>query len=960
MQKNGLNNMTDYKKTLNLTDTPFPMRGDLAKREPQMLARWQEQQRYKKLRAAKRGKRKFVLHDGPPYANGDIHIGHAVNKILKDIIVKSKTLAGFDAPYVPGWDCHGLPIELQVEKKHGKAIPPGQFRELCRAYAKEQIERQKRDFIRLGVAGDWDHPYLTMDYRTEADIIRALGSIYERGYLYQGYKPVNWCLDCQSALAEAEVEYEDKTSPAIDVGFEVKDKAALNKAFGVSLPADAKIYAVIWTTTPWTLPANQAVCVHPDLQYDLIKTPRGYLILAFDLATQCLARYALGGNNDRGDGKAATCKGSALEGLLLQHPFYDRNVQIICGDHVTLEAGTGLVHTAPAHGLDDYFVGQKYKLPTDNPVGDDGKFLPNLPLVGGLFVWKANDVVITALQDSGQLLRMEKMLHSYPHCWRHKTPIIFRSTPQWFIGMENFGSSGTSDEEQLVQEKRSHSGKAEKHDGIALRELANKAVDQTEFFPSWGRARLEAMIKNRPDWCVSRQRNWGVPMPFFVHRDSGQLHPRTPELLERVAKLVEHDGIEAWFSLNSVDLLGAEAEHYKKMTHTLDVWFDSGATHAAVLQRREELQLPADLYLEGSDQHRGWFQSSLLTGCAINGRAPFKALLTHGFVVDGSGHKMSKSKGNVIAPQKILDTLGADILRLWVASTDYSGELTISDEILKRVVESYRRIRNTLRFLLANTSDFDLQKHALSVNEWLEIDRYALAMTQNLQEEIRQDYERYEFHQIVQRLQTFCSEDLGGFYLDILKDRLYTAGADSAARRSAQNALFHITQSLVRLIAPILTFTAEEAWEVMSGKVDASVFEQEWYALPNAGMDNETFNAWGDLRHVRELVNKKLEEQRAAGVIGSALAAEVDVYAAEKDYKILARFGGDIKFVFITSRAAVHEGKDLVIEVTASSHDKCERCWHYRSDVGGDKNHPTLCGRCVSNLYGEGEARKYA
>ena len=821
--------MTDYKATLNLPDTPFPMRGDLARREPQMLARWQEQQRYKKIRAAKKGKPVFILHDGPPYANGDIHLGHAVNKILKDIIVKIKTLAGFDAPYVPGWDCHGLPIELVVEKKYGKAIPPSQFRELCRAYAKEQIARQKKDFIRIGVMGDWDNPYLTMDFKTEADIIRALGSIYERGYLYQGYKPVNWCLDCQSALAEAEVEYEDKTSPAIDVGFEVKDKAALRKAFGISLPGDAKVYAVIWTTTPWTLPANQAVCVHPELQYDLIKTPKGYLILAYDLATQCLARYQLGGSNDRGDGMAATCKGAALEGLLLQHPFYERNVEIICGDHVTLEAGTGLVHTAPAHGLDDYAVGQKYNLPTDNPVGDDGKFVASMPLVGGLFVWKANDVVIAALQNSGHLLHLEKVQHSYPHCWRHKTPIIFRSTPQWFIGMDNVASGATSDAESLVQEKRSHSGKPEKRDGMSLRDLANKAVEQTEFFPSWGRARLEAMIKNRPDWCVSRQRNWGVPMPFFVHKETGQLHPRTMELLEQVAKLVERDGIEAWFSLNSADLLGAEAEHYKKLTHTLDVWFDSGVTHYAVLRKREELAYPADLYLEGSDQHRGWFQSSLLTGCAMDGHAPYRQLLTHGFTVDEKGYKMSKSRGNGIEPQDICNRLGADILRLWIASTDYSGEISLSEEILKRVTDSYRRVRNTLRFLLANTADYDPAKHALPVGQWLEIDRYALAMTQKLQDEVKQDYERYELHLIAQRLQTFCSEDLGGFYLDILKDRLYTAGENSFARRSAQNALYHITHALVRLMAPILSFTAEEVWEVLSGERMSSVFLQEWH-----------------------------------------------------------------------------------------------------------------------------------
>ena len=956
--------MTDYKATLNLPDTPFPMRGDLAKREPQMLARWQLQQRYQKIRAAKRGKPVFILHDGPPYANGDIHIGHAVNKILKDIIVKSKTLAGFDAPYVPGWDCHGLPIELQVEKKHGKAIPPAQFRALCRAYATEQIERQKKDFIRLGVLGDWDHPYLTMDFKTEADIMRSIGSIHDHGYLYQGYKPVNWCLDCQSALAEAEVEYEDKVSPAIDAGFEVKDNEALGRAFGVSLPGDAKVYAVIWTTTPWTLPANQAVCVHPDLQYDLIKTSKGYLILAYDLAAQCLARYQLAGSNDRGDGMAATCKGVALEGLPLQHPFNDRIVPIICGDHVTLEAGTGLVHTAPAHGLDDYFVGQKYDLPTYNPVGDDGKFLANLPLVGGLFVWKANDVVIAAMQASGHLLHMEKLLHSYPHCWRHKTPIIFRSTPQWFIGMDNVRTSGNDDIENLVQERRSHSGMAEKSEGVTLREVASKAVESTQFFPSWGRARLEAMIRNRPDWCVSRQRSWGVPMPFFMHRDTGELHPRTTELLERAAQLVERDGIEAWFSLNSADLLGGEAEHYKKLTDTLDVWFDSGVTHASVLQRRDGLRSPADLYLEGSDQHRGWFQSSLLTGCALNGRAPFEALLTHGFVVDGSGHKMSKSKGNVIAPQKILDTLGADILRLWVAATDYSGELTISDEILKRVVESYRRIRNTLRFLLANIADYDPVSDALPVAEWLEIDRYALALAQRLQDEVRADYERYEFHLIAQKLQTFCSEDLGGFYLDILKDRLYTAASNSAPRRSAQNALYHITHSLARLIAPIMSFTGEEVFEVLNGRDDTSVFEQQWYALPDIQGMQSLLDDWADIRQLRELVTKRLEDKRAAGEIGSSLAAELDIHipAVSPLYRALSKFGDDLRLVFITSRATLHGGNEgpVQIFVTPSSHHKCERCWHYREDVGADADHATLCGRCVSNLYGSGEVRKYA
>jgi isoleucyl-tRNA synthetase len=936
--------MSEDKKKypLNLPDTAFPMRGDLAKREPLMLQQWLAQQRYQRVRKVAKGRPKFILHDGPPYANGAIHLGHAVNKILKDIIVKSKTLAGFDAPYVPGWDCHGLPIELHVEKAHGKNIDPAKFRELCRAYAAEQVERQKKDFIRLGVMGDWDHPYLTMEYKTEADIIRALGKIFERGYLYQGRKPVNWCLDCGSALAEAEVEYEDKVSAAIDVGFEVKDLHAVEKAFGVSLPGSAKVYAVIWTTTPWTLPANQGVSVHPDFEYDLVRTDKGYLILTADLVEQCLKRYQLAGSNDRGDGKAAACHGRALENLPLQHPFYDRIVPIICGEHVTLEAGTGLVHTAPAHGVDDYVVGQKYNLPVDNPVGDDGKFISTTPAVGGVplagvSVWKANDIVLDALRASGHLLCQEKLKHSYPHCWRHKTPIIFRATPQWFIGMEQ-GSKAK------------------------LRDLANKAVDATEFFPAWGRARLEAMIKNRPDWCVSRQRNWGVPMPFFVHRETMQLHPRSAELLEQVAKRVEQAGIEAWFALDAKELLGADAAHYRKLSDTLDVWFDSGATHYAVLRHRDDLAFPADLYLEGSDQHRGWFQSSLLTGCAIDGRAPYKALLTHGFTVDEKGYKMSKSKGNGIEPQDICNKLGADILRLWIASTDYSGEMSLSEEILKRVTDGYRRIRNTLRFLLANIADFDARRDALPVSEWLEIDRYALALTSQLQTEVCADYDRYEFHLAVQKLQGFCSEELGGFYLDILKDRLYTAGEKSKARRSAQNALFHITHALARLIAPILSFTGEEVWETLSGNKEEGVFEQLWYTLPDAGLSGELVGAWADIRAVRELVNKKLEEQRAAGAIGSALQAEVDVYAPKATYELLARLGDDLRLVFITSRADVHlrEGGGLGIQVTPSAHQKCERCWHYRADVGVDAAHPTLCGRCVRNLFGEGEARKHA
>ncbi len=931
--------MTDdnnAKYKLNLPETPFPMRGDLAKREPVWLRQWQEKKLYQKIRAARQGVKKFILHDGPPYANGDIHIGHAVNKILKDIIVKAKTLSGFDAPYVPGWDCHGLPIELMVEKNHGKNIAPAKFRELCRAYAAEQIERQKKDFIRLGVLGDWDNPYRTMDYQTEADIMRALGDIYNNGYIYQGSKPVHWCVDCGSALAEAEVEYEDKNSPEIDVGFKVVDNAALSKAFGVEVKEDA--YAVIWTTTPWTLPANQAVAVNPELTYDLIQTSRGLLILAKELASGAVIRYKLE------DVLAiASCKGSDLEYLKLYHPFEARQVPVILGDHVTTEAGTGLVHTAPAHGLDDYAVGMRYNLPVDNPVGDDGKFYSRVALFAGMSIWDANKVVIETLAARGNLMASARLNHSYPHCWRHKTPVIFRATHQWFIGMNQAGTSGQT-----------------------LRESANKAVDDTRFFPSWGRARLEAMIKNRPDWCVSRQRNWGVPMPLFVHKESGEPHPETLALLEKVALLVEQQGIEAWFSLDGEAFLqansGAGAGQYKKITDTLDVWFDSGATHAAVLKRRADLQFPADLYLEGSDQHRGWFQSSLLTGCAIDGRAPYDALLTHGFVVDGSGHKMSKSKGNVVAPQKVMDTYGADILRLWVASTDYSGELTISDEILKRVAEGYRRIRNTLRFLLANLADFDVAKDTLPVEEWLEIDRYALVLTQKLQTEILGDYERYEFHLAMQKLVGFCSEDLGGFYLDILKDRLYTAGEDSHARRAAQNALHHITHALMRLMAPVLSFTADEIWQTLGLGQDSTVFEDFWYELPEHGLSEEDVEKWRNVFGLRILANKEIEDKRMQGLVGSSLQAELDIFASGKAYEQFSKLKDDLRFVLIVSRATLHKSDDASVRLTVqpSPHIKCDRCWHYRADVGSHADHPTICGRCVSNLFGAGEPRQFA
>lgn len=932
----------DSKYKLNLPETNFPMRGDLAKREPAWLKGWQDKKLYQRIRKARQGAKKFILHDGPPYANGDIHIGHAVNKILKDIIVKSKNMSGFDAPYVPGWDCHGLPIELVVEKNHGKDIAPAKFRELCREYAKEQVERQKKDFVRLGVQADWDQPYLTMDFKTEADIMRALGAIYKNGYLYQGSKPVHWCVDCGSALAEAEVEYEDVNSPAIDVGFKVADKAALAKAFGADISGD--VFAVIWTTTPWTLPANQAVSVHPELDYDLIQTSKGLLILGHDLAQATLVRYA-----EEGAKKLASCKGAALNGIQLKHPFDERFVPVICGEHVTTDAGTGLVHTAAAHGNDDWLV-MRANFPQEKPrvlIGADGKFfssnLVELEAIRGLSRQDANKVILGLMQESGALIASARLNHSFPHCWRHKTPLMQLATHQWFIGMNETDASGKS-----------------------LREYANKAVDETEFFPSWGRARLEAMIKNRPDWCVSRQRNWGVPMPLFVHKETGKPHPKTAELLEQAALLTEQTGVEAWFSLDGAAFLAKHApenaDQYKKVTDTLDVWFDSGSTHAAVLKRRPELQHPADLYLEGSDQHRGWFQSSLLTGCAIDGRAPYEALLTHGFVVDGAGHKMSKSKGNVVAPQKVMDTYGADILRLWVASTDYSGELTISDEILKRVAESYRRIRNTLRFLLANLADFDASKDLFPVDQWLEIDRYALVLTEKLQAEILADFDRYEFHLAIQKFVAFCSEDLGSFYLDILKDRLYTTGENSHARRAAQSALHHITHTMMRLMAPILSFTANEVWQTLGLDKEATVFEELWYDLPAHGLSDTQIQDWENIIEVRSLANKAIEEKRGAGEVGSSLQAEISIAVDGDTYDSLARMEDALRFVFITSQAKVEKqsGSGLKFNVVASQYTKCDRCWHYRQDVGATAEHPTICGRCVSNLFGPGESRKYA
>jgi len=943
---------TDYKSTLNLPDTPFPMRGDLAKREPRWVEAWQRDKVYEAIRKACKGRPLFVLHDGPPYANGDIHIGTAFNKILKDIVVKSRTLAGFDAPYVPGWDCHGMPIEVQIEKTHGKNLTTAETQRLCRAYAAEQIERQKAQFRRLGVIGDWDHPYLTMARSNEADEIRTLGALLTKGYLYRGLKPVNWCFDCHSALAEAEVEYEDRVDPAIDAGFPLTDpgeRAKLAHAFGLETLGETPVEAVIWTTTPWTLPANQALNVHPDLTYALVRTPRGDLVLALDLVEACLKRYGLEGD------VIATAKGAALERIAFHHPFYDRASPVYLGDYVTLDAGTGIVHSAPAYGIEDFESCRRYGMTDDEiekPVLGDGHYIETLPFFGGEKIWAANPKIVDKLAEVGALLHVEKHKHSYMHCWRHKTPIIYRATTQWFAGMDDVpGYRGRKPAEPL-------------------RATALRGIEATQFFPGWGRSRLYNMIAHRPDWTLSRQRQWGVPLPFFVDRETDELHPDTPALVELAAAKVQEGGIEAWFEATHEDF-GVDEKKYRKLTDTLDVWFDSGSTHQTVMggpegrrkhagSHPDQTGFPADLYLEGSDQHRGWFHSSLLVSSMLNGVPPYKALLTHGFVVDGQGHKMSKSKGNVVAPQKIADTLGAEILRLWVGATDFSGDMAIGDEILKRVVESYRRIRNTLRFLLANTVDFDAATHAVPLDELFELDRFALVQAAAVAEAVEGDYARYDFHLVVQRLQTYCSEDLGGFYLDVLKDRLYTAGRDSRARRSAQTVLALIRDALLKLLAPILSFTAEEAWHILHPD-DPSIFVRVFAgALPRFHDAAALSDKWQRILAVRAVVLKELEDVRQTGAIGSSLQAEVEVVAPPEDAAALASLENDLRFVFITSAASVQSGDALTVTVRPSAATKCERCWHYRSDVGHDRTHPGLCGRCVANLFGSGEPRRHA
>jgi isoleucyl-tRNA synthetase len=940
---------TDYRTTLNLPDTPFPMRGDLPKREPGWVKEWDDKGIYQRLREARCGAPKFVLHDGPPYANGQIHIGHALNKVLKDMIVKARQLGGFDAQYVPGWDCHGLPIENQIEKNFGRNLPRAEVQAKSRAYATEQIALQMADFKRLGVLGDWEHPYRTMDFGNEAGEIRTLKRVMERGFVYRGLKPVYWCFDCGSSLAEFEIEYADKTSQTLDVGFLCAEPGKLAAAFGLP-QLDKDAFVIIWTTTAWTIPANQALNLNPALEYALVDTERGLLVLASALVDKCLSRYGLQGT------VLATALGEKLGGLNFRHPLahvhagYDRLSPIYLADYATADDGTGIVHSSPAYGVDDFNSCRAHGMRVEdilNPVQGNGAYEASLPLFGGQHIWKAAPVVIEALRDAGRLFDSTKLVHSYPHCWRHKTPVIYRAAAQWFVRMDEGPGVFTVD-------------KATK----TLRQTALEAIDATSFYPENGRARLRDMIANRPDWCISRQRNWGVPLPFFLHKDSGELHPDTLALMDRAAALVEQGGVEAWARLEPADWLGAEASQYTKSTDILDVWFDSGSTFAHVLrgshQGGGQADGPeADLYLEGHDQHRGWFHSSLLIACAIEGRAPYRGLLTHGFATDGKGEKQSKSKGNVVVPQTVSDKLGAEIIRLWVASTDYSGDLNIDDKILARVVDAYRRIRNTLRFLLANTSDFDAARDAVPLADMLEIDRHALARAAQFQDEVLAHYEVYEFHPVVAKLQVYCSEDLGAFYLDVLKDRLYTTAPKSLARRSAQTALWHITNAMLRWMAPFLSFTAEEAWKIFAAGKSASIF-METFSDTASWMDEALLAKWSRIREIRDLVNKEIETVRAGGQVGSSLQADVTITADAADHALLASLDDDLKFITITSGALLKSGAELGVTVTPSTAQKCERCWHYRDDVGHDPAHPTICGRCTSNLFGSGETRKVA
>jgi len=931
--------MKNYKETLNLPDTGFPMKASLPNREPSLLKQWDESNLYLKIRQRQAGKEKFLLLDGPPYANGKIHIGHAVNKVLKDIVIKSKTLSGFDAPYLPGWDCHGLPIEHQVEKKKGKVgskLDTGQYRQACRDYALQQVSEQRDDFIRLGILGEWEKPYLTLDRNYEAEQIRAFATIVKNGHLIYGHKPVHWCLDCKSALAEAEVEYKDKESSAVDVRFKIIDTKDFLARTGFTLDQiELPIYLPIWTTTLWTLPANQAVVLGQDLKYLLVATESNqephFVIVSEGLQESIRDRWQA----EKWD-VIGSVNPSDLEGLQLQHPFYERQVPTLIGDYVTLEAGTGAVHTAPAHGYDDFIMGQKNDLPLENPVDDCGIFTSSTEYFSGQHVFKVESSIAEKLQENNNLIHQQPFIHSYPHCWRHKTPLIFRATPQWFISM----------------------------DKMNFRATCLEAIETVEWMPDWGKERIQGMIESRPDWCISRQRFWGVPIPLFIHKETESLHPNTFDLLHQIADKVEEDGIDGWFSASTEDFLDEEALEYYKTTDTMDVWMDSGLAHHTVSQNHASVDFPADLYLEGSDQHRGWFQSSLLTSVAIHAKAPYQQVLTHGFTVDETGKKMSKSLGNVIAPQTVINNLGADILRLWAASTDYSSEMSISDQILKRNSDAYRRIRNTARFLLGNLNDFDPNKDLLPVKELLTLDQWVINRLHDIQAKILEDYNLYAFHRVCQSLHNFCVVDMGGFYLDVIKDRLYTTEEHSHARKSAQTVLYHTAESMVRWIAPILSFTADEVWQFLPGDRAESVFLSEWHQLPKkAGIGVN----WTAIDVVQQTVAKALEVGRNEGVIGSSLDASIIIYADDELADLLASFGEELHFLFITSDATLASVDNIpqgsvkidgvAVSVLKSKHQKCIRCWHKDESVGQSSDHPELCGRCIGNITGRGELR---
>jgi len=919
----------NYRDTLNLPETELSMKAGLPKKEPEIINLWNDIDIYKRIRELRKDEESFILHDGPPYANGSIHLGHSVNKILKDITIKSKTLLGKNAPYIPGWDCHGLPIELNVEKKHGKRSElvqdKGKFQEACKEYALTQIENQKKDFIRLGVFGEWDYPYKSLDSSFEADAVRALGKIFNGGHLQKGEKPVHWCQDCRSSLAEAEVEYQDKVSKSIDVAFKIDDESLKEVKNIFGFQGGESISFIIWTTTPWTIPSNVAVCINPELDYSLIQIKNSYYVIADLLFDSCVERWSVDAL------KVSTTKGSNLKNIKFYHPFLDRKSTLLHADHVTTEAGTGCVHTAPAHGMDDFLICKKNHIETFKALDNNGLFKAEIDFIAGLPPLKADHLVIEKLDEKKALINCNDYQHSYPHCWRHKSPLVFTSTAQWFISMN---------QENLLNQ-------------------ALDSITNVKWEPSWGLQRIESMLTDRPDWCISRQRNWGIPLTLVIHKETGEIHPNQNELFKKFADAIEKNGISEWDTLDLGDYID-DASKYIKTLDTLDVWFDSGVTHATVSEKRFSKDVVADLYLEGSDQHRGWFQSSLLTSIAMNGRAPYKAVLTHGFVVDENGRKQSKSLGNVVSPQKVWDSLGADILRLWVASTDFRSEMVASDEILKRVSDQYRRIRNTFRFILGNLNDFN-QTEKTIFDEQIELDKWIILEAQKLEDDVIKYYETYSYHNVVQRIHNFCVNELGGIYLDIVKDRLYTCKNDSLARKSCQTSLDYVLNVMVRLIAPILSFTSEELWQThkslknQEDSVFLSLYLQESTNQSQIIKDSD----WKRIFEIKDLVNQSIEGLRNENKLKGSLDANVIISANKEDKAILDKLGDELHFVFISSKASVKVGETLEISIDHINEEKCTRCWHKDSSVGESQSHPEICSRCEENIDSDGEVRYF-